>query len=298
MTSLSARVLTTLAYSAVFKFSLTLEELQQRLVLAVEHPSLSELSQTLADLKARHLVWEQDGLLTLASAPESIPTRLAKKPLNAQKWQEVQAAVACISQAPGLLGIAVTGSVAVNNAEAESDLDFMLVVEPHMIWICRMWVIWQSWRRGKRRSFAHEEKNSWCFNLWLGAESLDLDRAQRSLYTAYEVCQAVWVWQKAPVAQRFLQLNHWAAQYVPQLYQRSRFDSETLAEQVFASPINPRSNWIKILINQFFYQIQYLYMLPHMTQEIVRYDRAFFHPRPTKNSVMQRCRTLLSELLQ
>jgi len=77
------------------------------------------------------------------------------------------------------------------------------VTEPGRLWLTRLWVIWQAWRRGKRRSWQGEEKRSWCFNLWLDSDHLDLFQDYQSLYTAYELIQAQPVLDRGEVATRY-----------------------------------------------------------------------------------------------
>lgn len=301
---LHARVLLTLAYSAIFDFPLTQEEIERRLVTIdltsdftspqKKRVSSNEINQVVADLQKKKVVVARGNKITLATHQQDFLIQEERADISHKKWDEVKRAVKILSQTPGIVGIAITGSVAVTNAAQDSDIDFMIVTQPHMLWLCRIWVIWQSWRVGKRRSFAHEEKNSWCFNLWLTTESLALLPSQQSLYTAYEVCQAVWVWQKGRVEESFLQANTWVTNYCENYFQArmSEVRKKKIAE-VFL-----QKNPLLIVLNLFLFKVQYLYMLPHMTREIVDKDKAFFHPRPTRNVLMLKWREELERIAQ
>jgi hypothetical protein len=128
----------------------------------------------------------------------------------------------------------------------------------------------------------------------LTTNTLRLSGSQRSLYTAYEVCQAVWIWQRDGVEERFLLENAWARKYVPKFWlMRAR----AAARAVTAGSYSPVS-WLHGVGNWLAFQVQYLYMLPHMTRELVSLQKAFFHPRPTKTSLMIQCQRNIHQLLQ
>lgn len=287
MLSLAERILLTLSYSAVFSFPLQVEEIWRRLI-GKRADSTSEIHRTLETLQKQGLVIQQAKYWALPTHEDDFVRRRSRVASSRVKWQEAHEVVALLQHAPGILGIAVTGSVAVNNAEVDSDLDFMLVTKPHALWLCRVWVLWHSWRRGKRRSFAHEEKNSWCFNLWLTTEALALQPAQRSLYAAYEVCQAQWLWQREATERRFLEENSWVQKSLPQYY-AERLKEARARDQLPASVANTfLTMFLTKIGNWLAFQLQYFYMFPHMTREVVFYDRAFFHPRSTKKFVTTR----------
>lgn len=292
MRDLQARLLITLAYSAVFQFPLNLQEIAGRLVFAQASDTTAKVLKALERLKERGIVAESTGSWTLATQRAAFVKRRERDTISQQKWQEVAAAVALLQQAPGLVGVAVTGSVAVNNALENSDIDFMLVTAPGWLWLTRLWVIWQSWRIGKRRSFAHEEANSWCFNLWLSSDDMALPLGKRSLYGAYEVCQAEWVWQNGLIKESFLKSNSWVRQFVPHLYVQELAELGKL-EQITSQ--NFKVSWVGCL-NWLAYQLQLLYMMPHMTREIVNLRQAFFHPRATEQAILNRCRQLIRNL--
>jgi len=292
MTALVFRVLATLAYSGVFSWPLGVDEIVLR---AINHPkdssvlTNSEVETALRFLKKKQRVREKDGLWAVGrhAQEDQFLQRVQQQHSVKKKWQEAQQAVELLQKNQWIEAIYVTGSLAVNTAAPDSDIDFMLITSPRRLWLTRLWVIFQSWRHGKRRSFAHEEKNSWCFNLWLTTHTLQLEPNQRSLYTAYEVCQAVCVFdRRGRVEGNFLRANAWVSLYLRGFFEAKMrlvvrsTQSKKVGKHIFQDLI-AFGDWLS-------YAAQRFYMSPHMTREVVARDKAFFHPRSTKNLISQK----------
>lgn len=311
--TLSQRILTTIAYCDQFEFPLTVTEIHQRLVSETS-PSVSstastnsitsptELSQQidheLTRLIKNGVVGVKDEFYFLLGSEKAVATRQQRLGHSSIKWIEAREAVSYLSWIPWVRGVAVTGSLAMNNATQDDDIDFMIITQDNRLWLTRLGVIIIAWLKGKRRSWHREEKNSWCFNLWLEESQLSAPGARPSVYTAYEVCQAVFLLNRQRVEERFIWANHWVARYVP-FYFLQRCE----APQADMGRVNWLSlallltehftSWPFMLLNEVAWYGQRLYMHPHKTREVVTRSLAFFHPRDTQQLVEQRWQTAL-----
>lgn len=222
--------------------------------------------------------------LTMISSKQKsgLPNYLNRQLLfkNSQKKRrEAQPLINYLSQLSWVEGVAITGSLALNSADEKDDADFLIVTQPNRLWLTRLLVLYFAIKHGKRRSFAHEEPNSWCFNLWLDTNNLFVPITKHSLYTAYEVCQADWVINRHQTAQKFLAANSWVRQTLPGYYvyrckQVKKFDYVNYKQSTVGrilSPVITLSSWAG-------YLLQLLYMLPHRTTERVGKGFAWFHP--------------------
>ena len=291
--------LLTLAYADQFSFPLTEIEIHQRLLKI----SLSEnsLKKSLGQLKKSGLVESHHQFWKLSSGRADWQIRSAREKFSQKKWQEVEELVHVIGWIPWVRGIAVTGSLAVNNVAINSDIDLMIIVEPQRLWLSRVLVSLSTLWVGKLRTWQGSEKDSWCFNLWIDDRHLGLPQYKRNLYSAYEVCQAKWVLDKVGIEKFFYQANDWVEDFLPH-YFHNNYSNQLAASEVKAS----RSQSAPVLhfmgrkfldlLNLLIFIPQYCYMYPHMSREKVSLSSAYFHPRSTKGQIYQRWYNSLQQL--
>lgn len=314
MASLRTRLFVTLLYSWTFGFPLTTAEWVRRLYrskkTAAVLPNTTELYSEIVSLHQQKLL-SKDGPYfvplmmradtnatelspsTTGSPRLSAHARLQRHAIAQQKKAEIAPVVRFCRYIPWVAGVALTGSVAVNNAQKNDDVDFMIVCAPHRLWLVRPLLIFFSQLYGKRRTWQGEEGNSWCFNLWLEQHDQGVPLGNRSLYTAYEVCQAQWVVSKAYTRELFLSDNRWVMAYVPLLYAQAQ---QWLATFETTAPLFrlPIIGFLLDFANYISFLVQHAYMRRHMTREHVVLHMAAFHPRDTRMMIVERMTTLLA----
>jgi D-glycero-beta-D-manno-heptose 1-phosphate adenylyltransferase len=290
--------LLTIAYADQFSFPLTNEEIFQRLLKIPL--SKSALKKTLMGLEKAGLIESHHQFWKLSSSETDWKVRQNREKLSQKKWQEVEKIVRTIGWIPWIKGIAVTGSLAVNNVVVHSDIDLMIVVAPRRLWISRVLVSLSTLWVGKLRTWRGNEKDSWCFNLWLDEKHLGLPKYKRNLYSAYEVCQSRWVLDKAGVERLFYQNNSWVKNFLPHFFS-ANYDNPMV------SKLKPRkyrsapvlrfiSRKLLDLINFLVFILQYSHMYSHMSREIVSLSSAYFHPRSTRGQIYRRWHHSLQKL--
>lgn len=303
MASLRTRLLLTIFYSWSFQFPVRTDEWIRRLYT----DKISQSNQWDADAIVAAIVYlyshqqlnkEDDFFSPMLNEPtSSLKTiRLERRAAARKKIAEVAPLIRLCRWLPWVLGVAVTGSVAMENARQNDDLDLMIVCSAHRLWLVRPILILFSQLNGRRRTWGREERNSWCFNLWLEPSTLQVPAEQRSLYTAYEVCQTNWLINKADTREWFFRANCWVSTTVPMLYrsagaQPARFELQTAFFRILIL-----SNCID-LANYLSFIFQLVYMRRHMTRERVKLQMAAFHPRDTKGKILSTMRSMVSEQL-
>jgi len=286
--SQAAIVLLTLAYADQFNFPLKEEEIYRRLIKTFL--SKKSLKKILVGLERMGLVKYKNQLWKLNNGKAQVKVRLERARYSQKKWLEVDELLKTVSWIPWIKGVAVTGSLAVNNVTVDGDIDLMMVVAPRRLWLSRVLVSLSSLWAGKRRTWQGSEANSWCFNLWLDENSLSLSHGKRNIYSAYEVCQARWILDRANVKKKFYQTNYWAKKILPN-YFTSNYKNITGKSEVESSRYQsaPVLRFIGRkfldLLNLLFFISQYLHMYPHMSRERVSLGVAYFHPRSTKAQI-------------
>lgn len=282
-------ILLTLTYSHIFSQPLTTEEVARRLIYSDEmknDDAAKHIETALFNISAKKIIKKNSHYWQLTSTSEDLSEiRKRRERMSRLKIKELQPFINVAKNLRWITGVALTGSVSVNNAEAKDDVDLMIIVQPQRLWLVRPLLVLFSFSHGKRRSWNHEEFNSWCLNLWLEEDVLSLPRQSRTLYTAYEVCQAEWLVSKNDIANRFLESNTWVGKYLPEYF----LWKLTIAGLSAKHPTQPNRLVAGFfdLLNEYSYMIQLWYMKRHMTREKVTRSMAFFHPRDTKKNIMQ-----------
>ena len=287
LSALDKRILLTISYTDQFLYPLTEREVWLRLVGMKS--TFAQVQRQISALIGKKLLRKSHDFIQLSSSSDLFQTRVARYQVSQTKRAEAEQFVRLATLIPWIRGIALTGSVAVNNAKPDDDIDFLIVTSRDRLWLSRLVVTLIAWGKGKRRSWKHEEKNSWCFNLWLDEDSLTMPPARRSVYTAYEIAQADWVWQRDSIDQCFLRENPWVKQWLPNYF----YTKAVLKRPVFSEILKV----LDFLLSPFFsilekiaYAAQLRYMQAHRTRETVSPKVAFFHPRDTRSQVMNNWR--------
>lgn len=289
--SLSTRVILTVSYSTQFSFPLTLKEIWTRIISSYEIPFV-EVEKTVKQLVAAGILKYESKYIVLAQSPVHIATREERSINSIHKMAEVTDFLRFAKKIPWIQAVAITGSMAVNNAKKDDDIDFMIITNSKRLWITRLCVIAVAMYKRKRRSFGKEEKNSWCFNLWLEENAVALPDRLKTIYGAYELCQARWVYEKTSlIKQNYFKKNKWVKSF---LYNYAIMQQQEISTN---QSTNIRENWLLDLVNNGAYFLQKMYMNTHLTNEDVRKDRAFFHPRDTKSLIYTKWKSIVKQSL-
>jgi hypothetical protein len=199
-----------------------------------------------------------------------------QKTIHAQKLLKI------LKYLPGLRLVALTGSVAANNAQKNDDIDLLFITAPHTLWLVRPLVIVLIslfFRRRHPQEDHTHAPDAFCPNLWLDTFSLAVPLTKRSLYTAHEVLQIKPLLDRGDTYQRFLQANLWTKKYLANAYTSlvlptSRRHSDRVKR------VEKSHSIIQLLFapfNLIFFVFQFIYMYPKKTTETVNPHAAFLH---------------------
>jgi len=215
---------------------------------------------------------------SLSASPRLSRLRRQSRVLSTPKWEIARQVSKKLSQIPTILGVFVTGSLAMDNCQPSDDIDIMLITASDSLWITRFLVALYLKMTGLRRPPHLLEHSSpqiadkICDNLYLDLNNLQI---KQSLYLAHETLQAICLFDRGGIHRRFLEANSWVKSYLPVAYRQTLKKTSQLS-------ISLSSNLIIKFINYIFYVIQYLYMQPRLTSEKIGLGFAFFHPRSVK----------------
>jgi hypothetical protein len=197
-------ILRTLAYSDLFDYPLTVEEIWR-------YQAGSDFSATLVaealscdpDLRAR--LSEDRGYFCLRGREVIFPTRKQRTEASRPVWRRARTYGRILARLPFVRMVAVTGALAMDNLGDRPDIDFLIVTEARRVWVCRRLIV------GLVR-LARLAGDDLCPNYIIADTKLDID--QRDLFTAHELAQMVPL-TGGQLYNAMLECNNWARTYLP-----------------------------------------------------------------------------------
>jgi predicted nucleotidyltransferase len=203
---------------------------------------------------------------------KEIIKRLNNNKSSLKKYKIAKSASNIISLIPSVLFVGITGSLAMNNANKDSDIDLIIVTKKDTLWLTRPLVyLFLIIKKVKiRKPNTNEEKDRLCLNMWIDELNLVWDEKQRNIFTAHEMAQIVPLINRNKTYEKIMYLNRWILDYWPNSIlniDNNREDSQRFFDNRFLRFINKACMFI-----------QYVYMKNKQTREYVSEGKAFFHP--------------------
>jgi hypothetical protein len=201
---LDVAILRAVAFADVFDHAPTTTEIQRHLTIAV---SLPAVERRLAESPALGRLDLRDGLVVAAGREDLVERRHLRAAASAALWPRARRLGRIVGALPYVRMVAVTGSLAVDAAGDEADVDLFIVVADGRVWLARALVI-------AVVRLAALTGVRLCPNYLLAEEAMELDAADRTYGTAREIAQMV------PLTgfgtyRRFLHRNAWYTTYQP-----------------------------------------------------------------------------------
>lgn len=291
--TLNTAILQTLTYSDHFNFPLTREEVFIRLITptAVSRVQFDKAINAL--VKAR-LISSKGEYLYLLGRSSLVPLRTHAKILSLPLLKKAKMLSSQLGNFPGILAIYLTGSLAMSNTDGRSDIDFMIITKPGKLWTTRlMLTIYTSLTRLRRTPQSRNHAGKLCLNLYLTPNSYLLPPHKRSLYTAYELIQAVPLYDPLNTHVDLLSSNSWIYNFLPNAPKRTVPKRKSRLQDEKGSPAGEGTVLTLTLdfVEHLLYHLQRLYMLPKLTNEFVTLNSAFFHPNNPGKTVLKKLKS-------
>ncbi len=226
-------------------------------------------------------ITSKNGYYFIDGKEPTIYKRKLNKRISQRKLVIAKKAADILSFLPTVKMIGITGSLAMENSNEESDIDLIIITSAGNMWTTRLfaYLLICLFRIQKRSPTDHSQKDKLCLNMWLDESDLVWSKKDRNLYTAHEVAQIVPLINKNKTYEKFLMQNKWILNFWPNSV---KFENWKFNE-----------NWqMKIdkfnFLEKVCYWIQKKYMEKKITREIITPTRALFHPHDWGKVVMQR----------
>lgn len=275
MNRIESGVVKTIVYADLFDFPLTKTEIFNGYI-GNKPIAKTDLEKALMSLVDNQVIETAGGYYFLPGKQAIVRWRKSRLLTSTQKYVKAKQMAGRLIRLPGVMGVAISGSVAIKNADDEDDIDLMIVARSGQLWSTRLWVTSYLDLLGKRRKPDQASvRDKFCTNLYVDEEGLVVPVETQNLYTAHEVAQVIFVEEKDMMAKRFLQANKWIKKYLPNI----------------VIPNGQFGNYKKVKANVWewlSYRLQKWYMKKRMTRELVSPSQAYFHPNDLAKIIMTR----------
>jgi len=116
---------------------------------------------------------------------------------------------------PFIKMVAVTGNLAMRNANQEDDIDFLIITQRKRLWLSRFFAVVLLELLGKRRRPEEKEvKDKICLNMFLDEDHLEMSEKQQNLFSAHEILQLKSLYEKDDFYDKFLDQNRWVKKFL------------------------------------------------------------------------------------
>ena len=174
--SLENAILKTLAYSDIFDYPLTAEELHRFLVMPAEK---DDVEQSVAKMKNISM---NNGYYFLKNRHEIVGLRRNREAISVEAFKRAMFYGHILGALPFIRMVALTGSLAMLNLSKNPDMDYMLIARQGRVWTARAFAILLA-------KIASLFGDTICPNLIVSEQALEL--SVHDLYSARELSQMI-----------------------------------------------------------------------------------------------------------
>ncbi|MBL8098347.1 MAG: hypothetical protein JNK81_04155 [Anaerolineales bacterium] len=197
--SLSQAILETLAYSDIFDYPLTLDELHKYLTISA---TKEEIENHIP--KVKHVGFK-DGYYFLENRAEIVEIRKTRSMKSIKSLKRALFYGKILGLLPFVRMVSITGSLAVLNLSKLADMDYMLITQPNRLWLARACAV----TFGRLMRLFGDKI---CVNLLVSENAL--------LWPLHDLYSAREMYQMIPITgfatyQKLLHQNQWTKTFLP-----------------------------------------------------------------------------------
>ncbi len=215
----ASAVVKALVYFDIFKYPLTLPEIQKYAAFTFHH--LSELEEALRELQERLVVYRFAEFYSLQNDYSLITRRQAG---NMQALQVMEIAFnksKFIHKFPFVRSVNISGSLSKNYFDASTDIDFFIIAKAGRIWLCRLLLTIY------KKVFLLNSRKYFCINYYVDVNNMEIP--DKNLFSATEIV-TLNNQTGAFYYEQFIADNSWVQTYFPNFRPtNSNSNSETVA---------------------------------------------------------------------
>ncbi len=310
MKQLTEAVLATLIYHDLFDYPLNANEIRKYQISNIPPAEAShmragknqndnvKIKNGLDVLLAKKKIFKKDGFYFLPRRSKIVSLRQKKEKYSQVKLQKTRKMAGILRLIPEIKMIAVTGTLAMSNADRNDDIDLLIITSCNRLWLTKLkLVILLEILGQRRRPGVATFKDKICLNMFLDETALTLTVNKRNLFTAHEIAQIQPILDRNNTYEKFLTANLWVRDYLPNSITTGQLGNWAIKDK------NKKTFNYHFLMTQlinrlekFIYQLQVKYMKSKKTNENVSQHFAFFHPGHRAERILKKYEQRLKQL--
>lgn len=264
MSPLERSLLETISYFDLFDYPLTIPELWRYAWQCPAGITLGEVHsavQTMPELEVHA------GMVCLAGRAEIIQTRDERYLESERKFRKRRWFLWLLSTLPGVQAICIVNTLAYHNVRTDSDIDLLIIAQPHKIWSTRFFSTALAKLFGLRPD-VHSAKDAVCLSFYITSDALDLTKLNLS---DHDVHQAYWLTQIRPVydpnnfVQKIWEANPWVKSLLPNAQAVELHSNRMITETFFQKLCHVVG---KLLLWEWFWKKIQLMVLPKQLKDL------------------------------
>lgn len=284
---LTTSIIKTLCYAQIFSYPLTVSELWKYLIF--ENTGKMKSGALMLDKKISRedfikalsqntKIYQQIRQYVVFSGDDKL---IAERAIRAQESRRKLAKALWISQIlsfiPGVKLIAISGSLAMYNTKPADDIDLFFITGRNCLWTTRFLVNITLLVLGEKRKRSEKyAMDKICPNMFIAEDALEIKT--HNLYLAHEIAQIKVLISRENMHYKFLEGNRWVLKYLPHAFSNQGATYHHGKKQAFFP--------LLIILEYTLFKVQYFYMKKKITNEKIKRNSAFFHPRRQGDIIM------------
>ena len=278
--TIAQRILQSVVYADLFQHPLTEREVWRWM------PTSAPISKraffiALATLVRQKKVMVLTPFVLFPKHKKYLGVHASRLMVSQKKWKKAHHIARMLRFIPTILFVGVTGSLAMNNAKDNDDIDVCIITAPKTVWITRLVTT------ALVELFAHRRhphttniKDTICLNMFLSEHSLRMTASHQDVYIAHELLQMVPLWERKGIARKLLHVNKWVRTYYRHAY------DEKMKQITGRVPRHKKAERMWQLVERPVQWAQICYMKSKRTTEEITNDQILFHPAGTRGFVI------------
>ncbi|MBK9556291.1 MAG: hypothetical protein V9F05_17940 [Chitinophagaceae bacterium] len=200
----TSAVFKVLAYYDVFKYPLTLPEIEKYATFRFHQ--LSEVEEALGFLKERLIIFQFGEFYSLRNEFCLITRRTSGNLAAFNIYKKAQKRAALIHQFPFVRSVNISGSLSKNYYDESTDIDFFVMTKPGRLWLCRLLLTLY------KKVFLFNSRKYFCINYYVDTDHLEIP--DKNLFSATEIV-TLRNMSGAAYYRQFITANTWVNNYFP-----------------------------------------------------------------------------------
>ena len=207
-------ILTVVAYADLFDYPLTIDEIRRD--IPENNISVSRLASVITTTNGlTDILKNKKGMFYLKDREHLVNLRRQRNHSTELLFEEHREKIDTICRIPWVRAVALSGSVAFNNAKRDDDIDLFVIVKANRLWLVDLYNLFviRIWREKILR-----KSKSICVNYVVDEAGIAL--RERDFFSSHQVVHMIPIYDEG-VWKYFVDANKWAFDFFPAAIERS-----------------------------------------------------------------------------